>query len=159
MDQNGMYFITICTQNRICSLGSIVTDEQGTCTMKHTSIGQRVINGWLTIPQFTPFVMLDSFQLMPNHLHGVLWICKSDYNDWQPNVFGPQHQNLAAIIRGFKAGVSAFAKANQIDFGWQPRFYDRVIGNADELNRIRQYIENNPTKWQEDRNNVEGLYM
>ena len=50
-------------------------------------------------------------------------------------------------------------KANQIDFGWQPRFYDRVIGNADELNRIRQYIENNPTKWQEDRNNVEGLYM
>lgn len=96
---------------------------------------------------------------MPNHVHGILWICKTEYDDWKPNAFGPQYRNLAAIIRGFKAGVTAFAKNNQIDFGWQARYHDRIIRNHDELNRIRHYIENNPRRWHEDRDNPEGLYM
>jgi len=84
-----MYFITVCTQNRICSLDAVITDEQDNYIIKQTPIGPRVIDGWLAITQFAPFVVLDSFQLMPNRLHGILWICKSDYDDWQPNVFRP----------------------------------------------------------------------
>jgi putative transposase len=82
-----------------------------------------------------------------------------DQVNWQPNQFGPQRQNLAAVIRGFKAGVTKQASLNQIEFGWQPRYYDRVIRNQNELDRIRIYIENNPVKWSVERDNPENLYM
>lgn len=156
---NGMYFVTICTKNREEYFGEIIADEEDRCDLMPTPIEQRVIDGWQSIPQFSPFVALDSFQLMPNHLHGVLWICKDDYADWQPNQFGPQSQNLASIMRGFKSGVTVYALRNQLEFGWQPRYYDRVIRNDNELHRIRQYIANNPANWYQDRNNVENLLM
>jgi putative transposase len=62
-------------------------------------------------------------------------------------------------MRGFKSGVTMYALNNQIEFSWQPRYYDRVIRNDDELRRIRKYIENNPMNWHQDRNNVENLFM
>ncbi len=156
---NGLYFVTICTQNRVHYFGEIVTDDADNYLLQPNLIGQRVIDGWLSIPTFVPFVQLDAFQLMPNHLHGIIWICKPDYNDWQPNRFGPQQDNLAAVVRGFKAGVTAFCRRQPLDFGWQARYYDRVVRNDDELNRIRHYIENNPAQWHQDRDNAEGIYM
>ena len=156
---NGMYFITICTQNRESYFGEIIADEENSCTLLPTPVGQRAIQGWQTIPQFSSFVQLDAFQLMPNHIHGVLWISKPNYTEWEPNRFGPQSQNLASIMRGFKSGVTMYALNNQLEFGWQARYYDRVIRNDDELHRIRQYIANNPTNWHQDQNNVENLFM
>lgn len=155
---NGAYFITVCTKNREAYFGDIVIIN-GEPVIQPTTIGQRVIDGWLSIPTFSPFVELDAFQLMPNHLHGILFINKPEYNNWQPNTFGPQSQNLASTLRGFKSGVKAFATTNDIPFDWQTRYYDRVIRNDNELNRIRQYIENNPAQWAQDSENPEGLYM
>lgn len=156
---NSIYFITICTQNRTPSLGEIIVDQTGECIMQPNSIGQRVIEGWLSVTQYHPYVLLDAFQLMPNHLHGLLWICKPEEDDWRPNVFGPQRQNLPSIVRGFKSGVKTFATTQQINFAWQPRYYDRIVRNNDELNRIRDYIDANPANWHRDCNNVENLYM
>ncbi|AQG78183.1 transposase [Spirosoma montaniterrae] len=156
---NGMYFITICTKNRECRFGEIITDSNGEWFLQPTPIGQRVLEGWHAISHYQPYVLLDVFQLMPNHLHGVLWICKDNYEGWQPNVFGPQRQNLASIVRGFKSGVKTFATTNGLVFDWQPRYYDRVIRNIDELNRIRQYIDANPYNWYKDQDNSENLYM
>ena len=98
---------------------------------------------------------------MPNHLHGVLWICKPDYDDrdWQPSTFGPQRQNPASIIRGYKVGVKKHATMHQIEFTWQPRYYDHIVRNMNELDRIRTYIERNPDKWADDREILENLYM
>ena len=97
---------------------------------------------------------------MPDHVHGVVWICKPDEEgqDWQPNQFGPQRQNLASIIRGFKSGVKKYATMNQVAFGWQSRYFDRVIRNTSELDRIRTYIDDNPAKWADGQNNPENLY-
>ncbi len=158
---NGMYFITICTKERQHFFGEINTNADQQCALTPTIIGQRAIDGWLTIPQYAPFARLDAFQVMPNHLHGIVWICKSDYTDtdWQPNRFGVQRQNLPAIVQGFKAGVTAFARKNDIEFGWLSRYYDRIIRNDDELNRIRHYIENNPANWHQDHNNPDGMFM
>ncbi|WP_077920891.1 transposase [Spirosoma sp. 209] len=156
---NGMYFITVCTRDRACCLGEVSVNPVGECVVESTLLGQRVIEGWLAITHYHPYVFLDAFQLMPNHVHGVLWICKPDYTDWQPNRFGPQRQNLASIVRGFKSGVKTFATRNKIPFDWQPRYYDRVIRNTDELDRIRHYIEANPSTWHLDRDNLENLYM
>lgn len=122
-------------------------------------MGQVAVDCWADIPTFFPFVRLDAMQVMPNHLHGILWIDKPNYTDWQANRFGPQRDNLAAVIRGFKAGVTRQARVGGFDFDWQPRYHDRIVRNDDELNRIRQYIENNPANWHHDHNNPDGLYM
>jgi len=155
---NGAYFITICTKARFSYFGEII-DSDAKPIIKPTVIGQRAIDGWFSIAEFSPFVQLDAFQLMPNHLHGILFIDKPDYVDWQPNTFGPQRQNLGSVIRGYKSGVKAYATTNTLEFSWQPRYHDRVIRNENELNRIRQYIIENPDNWVRNRDNQEGLYM
>jgi len=152
---NGAYFITVCTRNRENYFGEI--DENA--ALITTAAAQIVVDCWQAIPTHFPFVVLNAFVLMPNHLHGILFFDKPDYNDGQPNQFGPQIDNLAAVVRGFKAGVTKQTRTQQIDFGWQPRYHDRVVRNDDELNRIRTYIDNNPSQWQQDRDNPENLYM
>jgi hypothetical protein len=117
---------------------------------------------------------------MPNHLHGIIIINKPDADvnvnknggmdtavetqnfaslhannnnhadKIDCNKFGPQSQNLASIIRGFKTGVTKFATMNYIDFSWQPRFHDRVIRNPNEYTFISDYINNNIEKWESD---------
>ena len=67
------------------------------------------------------------------------------------NQFGPQRKNLPSIIRGFKSAVTTFARKNNIEFGWQPNYYEHIIRNEHEYYRIKIYIKNNPRKWTEDK--------
>lgn len=67
------------------------------------------------------------------------------------NKFGPQSQNLASIIRGYKTGVTKFARNNNINFAWQPRFHDHVIRDNESHEIIRNYIINNPKNWNNDK--------
>lgn len=67
------------------------------------------------------------------------------------NKFGPQSQNLASIIRGFKTGVTKFARSNNIEFQWQSRYYDHIIRDRRSFHTISDYITNNPAKWNEDK--------
>ena len=66
------------------------------------------------------------------------------------NRFGPQSKNLASVIRGFKIGVTKFARQHNLPFEWQPRYYDHIIRNMEELDFITDYIENNVANWEED---------
>jgi len=66
------------------------------------------------------------------------------------NQFGPQSKNLASIIRGFKIGVTKYAKKRNIPFQWQPRYYDKTIRDEKALNNVRQYIVQNPLNWHKD---------
>ena len=121
-------------------------------------MGQIAEKYWLQIPSHYPFVELDEFVIMPDHIHGILSFNKSESKTWQPNKAGPQSGNLASVMRGFKAGVKTFATRNEVDFSWQPRFYDRIIANESELNRIRKYIVENPANWALEKDNPENLY-
>jgi REP element-mobilizing transposase RayT len=67
------------------------------------------------------------------------------------NKFGPQSQNLASIIRGYKIGVTKFCRQNNISFAWQPLFYGHIVRNEFDLQRIRKYIQDNPRNWKEDK--------
>jgi hypothetical protein len=58
---------------------------------------------------------------------------------------------LASIIRGYKIGVTKQAKLMQLNFAWQPRFYDHIIRNQESYLKIAEYTQTNPLKWQEDR--------
>ncbi|MCX6785250.1 MAG: transposase [Candidatus Komeilibacteria bacterium] len=162
---NGYYYITICTKNREHYFGEIIGD-----VMQYSLIGKIAQRYWSNILRHYPFIKLDEFIVMPNHIHGVLIInhglnCKvaTQYIaslQFTPqtlghyNKFAPQSGNLSAIIRGFKIGVKKYAVIQGLDFQWQPRFYDKIIRNDNELFRIREYIRNNPVGWREDRNNL-----
>jgi putative transposase len=189
--QNGYYFITICTYKKIHYFGNIINKK-----MILSEIGEIVHDCWLNISNHFQFVILDDFIIMPNHVHGIIQICKHNKNqivetqhlaspeteqisthnainktqniaslrgrehdEWKPNKFGPQSQNLASIIRGFKIGVTKYANDNNIDFQWQPRFHDRIIRDESALYGIREYIRNNPEKWHHDRNNKENIWI
>lgn len=64
--------------------------------------------------------------------------------------FGPQSKNLGSVIRGIKSAVTRFANENNIPFGWQSRYHDHIVRNQDEMNRIAEYIETNPIRWDND---------
>ena len=63
------------------------------------------------------------------------------------------------MVRGFKVGVKKWTTENNIDFQWQSRFYDHIIRDEADFNRIKRYIQENPINWEVDRNNLENLYM
>ena len=159
---NAAYFITICTAGRAHYFGEIATGE-----MVLTPVGRAAWDCWYQIPAHFPFVVLDEFVVMPNHIHGIVVIDKpvapvgmvetqntASLPHPPPsapkNRFGPQSQNLASIVRGFKIGVTKFARQNNIPFAWQARYHDHVIRNAGEHERIRRYIAENPQKWAAD---------
>jgi REP element-mobilizing transposase RayT len=67
-------------------------------------------------------------------------------NTPQKNKFGPQSQNLASVIRGYKIGVTQNARKIRSDFAWQARYYDRVIRDGESYRQIEAYIKENPLK-------------
>jgi len=106
---NAAYFVTICTWNREQYFGNVIENE-----MNLSPLGISATNCWKAIPKHFPFVALDVYIVMPNHVHGIIIIDK-DYSKntshletqnlaspQQGNNFGPQSRNLASIIRGYK---------------------------------------------------------
>ena len=142
----GLYFITIVTKNRRCFFGKITKTKAGRRLIP-TVIGRIAIEFWRAIPQHYPFVELDEFIVMPNHIHGILYLNNPEKTDWQPNTFGRQSRNIPAIIRGFKSSLKRYANQNDICFEWHPRYHDIVIRNKKSLENIRKYIRNNPSHW------------
>jgi putative transposase len=163
---NAAYFVTICTANRECVFGTIMNGDNIL-----TPLGQSARDCWNEIPAHFPFVELGEFVVMPNHVHGIVIINKPDeiggggeetqnFASLQPkkqpptkpqNQFGPQSKNLASIIRGYKIGVTKFARQNNISFSWQTRYHDHVIRNAEEYERIGHYIATNVQNWAKDK--------
>lgn len=127
------------------------SNETHNCaSLRETEIGKIAREFWEQIPQHFPFVELDEFIVMPNHVHGILFINKPDKSDWNSNTFGTQTRNLASIIRAYKASVKRFANQNDIEFEWQSRYHDRIIRDFNEFSNIQEYISNNPQKWAND---------
>lgn len=154
---NAAYFVTICTKERKYFFGDI-SDRK----MKFSKMGEIAQNYWQEIPAHFPFVELGEFIVMPNHVHGIVIINKPGVGaqnftplpptspDIPKNKFGPQSQNLASIIRGYKSGVKKYSTMNGIDFAWQPRFHDHIIRDGQSFQRISEYIKNNPSHWMKD---------
>ena len=65
----GAYFVTICTHNRECLFGKIIDGEM---VLNHA--GQMVLDVWNEIPKYYPGIVIDAFQIMPNHIHGIIKI-------------------------------------------------------------------------------------
>ncbi len=150
--QPGAYFVTICTRNRSCVLGTIREGE-----MALSKAGAFVTTCWAAIPNHFPDVTLDEFVVMPNHLHGILVIAGRG-TPWRAptEAFGrPAPGSLPTVIRAFKSSVTRNLIRYEGRKGslWQRGYYERVIRDEEELSRLRQYIAENPMKWDEDADN------
>ena len=157
---NAPYFITICTENRKHFFGEISDGK-----MQLSDIGRIVENEWIKTPNIRPEMQLKlgEFVVMPNHFHAILIIAR-DATPGVPtstykNKFGPQSNNLASIIRGFKSAVTTQVKKSYScgdampcvpSFKWQSGFHDHIIRDAESFARIEKYIMNNPANWDGD---------
>ncbi len=166
---NGAYFVTICTKNRQCFLGNVVDGE-----MQLSELGAIVSEEWQKTPTIRPTVQLDAWVVMPNHIHGIIVITQPPVETFRRNVSTPtspvapnrlvpspsprlQPNSLGAIVGQFKSiCTKRIWAAGFTDFAWQTRFHDHVIRDAESAQRIRNYIINNPTKWDTDKNNPKG---
>jgi len=162
--RNAAYFVTICTKNRLHFFGEI-TDYQ----VIHSAIGQLAHDFWLSIPEHFPFIRLDAFVIMPNHVHGILVFEKSfEQEDFDCQVFmqpasiaQQRFQNqgkntLSSVVGSYKSIVSRHARKLTPEFAWQSRFHEIIIPNENAFRRIAAYIKNNPRKWQIDQNKRNG---
>ena len=164
-ESDGAYFITICVKDRKCILGNIVNGK-----IYLSKIGEIIQKYWYEIPNHFENIQLDEFIVMPNHIHGIL-IINDDYHIHGRDAINrvstgtggitKNHnpmlsKSLSTIVRWYK-GRCKFEinkMQNKTFFQWQPRFYERIIRNENELNRTRRYIANNPLQWYLDRNNA-----
>jgi REP element-mobilizing transposase RayT len=155
----GYYFITICTQNRICYFGDI-TSLQGSQSLANLSpIGEIAHKYWEEIPKHFDNIDIDQFIIMPNHVHGIIIINATSVETHhgvslpQTNKFGGSIPNsLPTVIKQYKSSVTRWCNQNDLSFTWQRNYHEHIIRDEEELNRIREYIINNPINWNEDEN-------
>jgi putative transposase len=158
----GAYFITACTKNR-------------ELLFEAPDARLAVESAWHLVLEIFANIELDEFVVMPNHVHGIVWIkgngsyrlhpgtWKSDFDaqrrDGQPSIptlENPKYETLSNIIGAFKTTAATRINKLRGQLGvavWQKSFYDHIIRNDRELERIQEYIRNNPFKWGEDRDN------
>jgi len=139
-------------------------------SVRLTSFGEIVKSEWLKTEEIRPNIKMDEFVVMPNHFHGIILIQEVDSsvgahrNAPQPRPKKPQFEefgkstknSIPTIVKLFKATVTKQINELRQTAGkpvWQRNYFERVVRNEKELNRIREYIQNNPTKWAEDREN------
>ncbi|MBT6321899.1 MAG: transposase [Anaerolineae bacterium] len=161
----GAYFVTIVTWQREMLFGEIVDGE-----MVLNEMGKIVQKWWLEIPKHFPTVELEIFQIMPNHVHGIIIVTadgrggvsppNDDFQDNQGKETLPLHRvkpKLGQIIAYFKyqstKELNALDGLGEITKFWQRNYHDRIIRNEREMPRIWDYIESNPTRWGDDDEN------
>ena len=138
--QAGAYFVTICSDHRRCLFGEI-SDFR----MRANTAGLLVAACWLRLCDDYPFISLDTWVLMPNHLHGIIWLGSDNLLE----------KPLSQIVAAFKAtSTSRLRKAFSTNIKlWQRGFFEHIIRGDDDLFRIREYIDGNPTRWALDPEN------
>jgi REP element-mobilizing transposase RayT len=122
--------------------------------MRLHEYGLNVQNAWDDLPNHYSHVELDQFIVMPNHVHGILLLdCSGQVTGTEPE---PKRHGLSEIIRAVKTFSAKRINKLRDNPGcsvWQRNFYERVIRTEHELSKAREYIVNNPLKWDLDREN------
>ena len=161
----GWYFVTICTKDKHKYFGNVVDNK-----MVLNEFGKIVKQCWLEIPNHFNNIELDECIMMPNHIHGIIVIRNTNYvvGAGFPRPANPFCPTLGQIIGYFKyqstkhiniltkgsGNPTPTKESNKIKQIFQRSYYDHIIRNENNLNRIRQYIRDNPLNWNKDRNNI-----
>ena len=166
--QAGAYFVTLVTYGRDCLFGQIIEDE--ICL---NVLGEIVEEEWRRTGEIRREILMGSFIVMPNHVHGIIVIASArdcataeggastgahSRAPLQPPA--PQSprlsRSLGSVVAGLKSAVTKRINLTRGTPGlpvWQRNYYERVIRNEEEMNRLHQYIVGNPSLWKEDSEN------
>ena len=150
----GAYFVTICTKDLRCLFGSGFRYHRA--VREPPVLRNVVVDSWLWLATRYSYVSLDKYVLMPNHLHGILIIENVCTGGSGAALSNTKSKSLGSLIGAFKT-VST-KRINQI-LGtpeakvWQRNYYERIIRNEEELNRIGKYILQNSLNWAQDEYN------
>ena len=142
------YFITICVKDHCHWLGEI---KNG--IMCFSEVGNIAALYLQQIPEIRNNVLLETFIVMPNHIHFILEITENTSEEIRYNQFGkPLSGSVSMIVNQFKGAVKKWCNQNgYADFEWQGRFHDHVIRNDKEFKAIENYIIDNPVNWNKDK--------
>lgn len=145
--RNGACFVTLCTFDRGCYFD------------RFPQLRDIVDGQWQMIPERFSNVELDEYVIMPNHFHGII-VIHNNRRDTPGGYPDSTRVSLGDIVGAYKSlCVNAWLKViktediNTRGKFWQDNYYEHIIRNAEEMDRIRQYIVNNPLKWELDREN------
>lgn len=157
--QEGAYYFTICCYQKRCLLGEIING-----IMQPNIAGETVAAVWHNLPRHFPFIELDAFVIMPNHIYGIIVINEQPNNivinqllkpkTTFPN--GTKPASLGAILQNFKSVSTRQVNRITRNFGtiWQRNYYEEIIRNEQAYNNIRRYIIENPLTWEDDEENI-----
>jgi REP element-mobilizing transposase RayT len=168
----GAYFITICSHNKRFLFGNVADGQ-----MQRNDYGEIVQEEWFRSATIRKEIQLDAWMVMPNHVHGVVMITPVAAHGYVPGTTLARHRavghgvgahshaplqrrphSLATFVGGFKGAAKKRINKMRGTPGapvWQENYYDHIIRNEDELNKIREYILTNPLRWAYDRENPE----
>lgn len=169
----GAYFVTVCAWQRECLFGEVVDGA-----MRLNEYGRVVQACWDDLPDHYPHIELDTFAIMPNHIHGIIVLTDTQNvgaGSPRPETDSPmetvpqekgrgtlplQKHTFGQIMGYFKYQSTKHINKIRDNPGcpvWQRNYYEHVIRNEDELTRARQYIVNNPLKWELDEENPANI--
>lgn len=161
--QPGAYFVTICTWQRRSLFGEVL---DGTLILNRS--GQIARDQWIRLRIRFPLVDFSKFVIMPNHVHGIIWIASEMVSAGDkltnPSKTGLPHyanynnqitpHSLGAIVRAYKSSVTwrlhALDQSTRVPI-WQRNFYEHIIRDEQDWQNISDYIDTNPIKWEQDR--------
>jgi len=160
--RSGAYFVTICAQDRACLFGDIADG-----VMRLNDAGRVVADSWQWLESQYDYVELDEWMVMPNHIHGIIVITDDNDNGGcrggsrtaptgDARNATPKRKPIGRLIGAFKTVSTKRINELRGTPGisvWQRNYYEHIIRNNDELNRIRDYIANNPKQWEIDQEN------
>jgi putative transposase len=156
--QPGAYFLTICAEHRKHYFGEVLQGE-----MQLNPAGNLAEKEIYRAAEAATFIV-DSAVVMPNHVHCVIFKY-FDSNSSEPLQarYGTAAGSVARFVQLYKSGVTASYSQRVKSEGWQPyagrlfqrNYWEHVVRSEEALEKIREYIANNPLKWHLDRENKE----
>lgn len=155
--QPGAYFVTVCTHNHALLFGDVAGDR-----VALNEYGRVAHDEWLASSQIRRELELDAFVVMPNHIHGIVWIVSRDVGAAPASRVGAHGRaplqraprSLGAFIAGYKSAVTKRVNELRQTPGtpvWQRNYWEHVVRTEETLEAIRQYIADNPARWSLDR--------
>lgn len=165
--QAGAYFVTVCAQNRECVFGKI---DDG--VMQLNDAGRMIETWWYELSHKFPMIDMDVYTVMPNHFHGIIAIVGTaprghpnpdrSLHEGQPHRVAP---TLGNIVNWFKTmttndyiqGVRHHQWRPFPGKLWQRNYYEHIIRNEDDLDKIREYIIYNHIRWDDDEENPDMM--
>ena len=168
----GVYFVTVCSHGRECLFGEVVEKA-----VVLSEAGVLVWEAWEALPDLFPLVHLDTFVVMPSHVHGIIEIWQ-DANLNRRGVINhaptparracghgdglmaDPRTTLGKVVRACKARAIRPVNETRGTLGakvWQRSHWERVLRNERELRLAREYVLQNPLRWHLDRYGPNGL--